>query len=309
MSATSSKLQRTPRALGALLVLLLLALAIPASAEDAARRVVLTLLVNDTTKKDDAESIEAARLRKQRIAEEAVRRLRTRFEAAGIKHADVLITEALHIQLALITREDRRWIEGLVLAPGELAVRPVLRVGDEWAAAGSHIPDVMELRQEEGSMDPRAGYIWSPSSAPLRAFVKAHAPKHGATMIVPEGAGWRTLTLGDPVISHHDIRRVSVEQDSMGGSWARITLAPSVQTRWDEADPTATSGWAVVLDGEVIERVTHAPPESLRAELRLRCPATSAALSAQRACVGQIAGRLASPIPISLTPYKFEETR
>jgi len=301
MSATRSNLAAL------LLTVTLLAVASQATAEEVARRVTLTLLVTDV--RGERDTPEQVALRKQKLAQEVVRRLRARLDAAGVKHADLLITEAAHVQVTVITREDRRWIEGLALAPGALAVRPVLRAGEQWAALGSYMPDSVELRQEEGSVDPRDGYLWSAKSAPLVSFVKANPLKQGATFVVPEGAGWRTLTLGEATITHHDVMGVSVEQDSTGGAWARIALATAVQTRWTAGDPTSTPSWAVVLDGEVLDRIQGTPPEQLRAELRLRCPATSAARPAQRACVGQIAGRLASHIPVMLTPYKYEEQR
>jgi hypothetical protein len=311
MSATSSS---------RLTALLLLVLSLPLSAEEpASRRVQLTLLVSDHPTSQEAvggdkakdaprDAAERARLRKLLIAQEASRRLRLRLDAAGVKHVEITINPNAHILLTLFTRQDRRWIEGLVLAPGELAVRPIVRAGERWATLSAQMGDELELRQEEGSMDPRDAYIWSADQRALSAFLKDHALPDTHSIVLPAAGGWRSLTLGQPIITHHDIRRVSVEQDSVGAAWARIALLPAVAQRWGAAADD-TPGWAVLLDGELIDQLRDAPPEGLRAELRLRCPSSIGAPPAQRACVGQIAGRLASPIPVMLTPYKYDEPR
>ncbi|MEM1347409.1 MAG: hypothetical protein AAGI01_02565 [Myxococcota bacterium] len=252
------------------------------------------------TQQDKRQQAEVRRLTKEKIAELAVARIQRRLRAAEIKQADVRIGRQGSIDITVHGAPSRPWVEGLVLSPGRMEVRPSLDEGVVWIDVLDRAqPDGVELRQERAG-DFLSSYAWSTQRDPLDALLKL-APPSGALYAVgpdPRG-GWRTWSLGAPVVREHEIAAARVQTTSTGSSYVAVQLKPGAAGALRGAGKPERYG--VLIDGEFIASLPR-PQGSSRSSFVLDCPASLGGQQARRDCARQVAGRLSAPIPVLLAP-------
>lgn len=232
------------------------------------------------------------------ITTEAAERIRQRMRAAEIKHWDVVTSGRNHIRVSVYGRYSRGRLASILVPTGDMSIRPVLSVGDEWTERIARVPDGVELRQPDESMRADAAFLWSRSRRVLREVVQ-DVPLPGVDVdVYPYKGGWRTVALGTVVATHKSVRKASIERGGGGDAYVRLQLdATSAPERTNRH--SVGSRWALVLDGEVV-RVWQEASDTLDTAINLRPPSHLGSKEARLIWSQQVAGRLAAYIPVPL---------
>ena len=237
------------------------------------------------------------------IAERLVKRIRKRLTAAGIKFTNVQVTEdATTIVVEADPDHDVQMLEGLVIPPGEFAVRAVQQVGRRWVEMTDEMPDGVELRTGEDALDRDDAYVWSESRRRLESFLADVEIPSADLAVYATGGGWRSVTLGDALATHEDVRSTEIRRVRTGAPFVAVELDPEAKAAFENIAKPKGLRFAAVLDGEVVSLMK---PTALSEHL-LSIPAPEY-LSGFEALMGwarQVAGRLAARIPVQMVPLR-----
>jgi hypothetical protein len=235
----------------------------------------------------------------EEMTREAAERLRKRIRAAEIKHWDVVTPGRNLIRVSVYSPYSRDRLASILVPDGAMSIRPVLAVGDEWTDRAEKIPEGVELRQPDESMQAEDAFLWSRSRRSLSSAVEA-IPLPGVTVhVYPFEGGWRTVAMGAPVATHSSVRSASIERGNGGDVYVRLHLDAAGAAEQSNRSSGAGSAWAIVLDGEVV-RVWREAGTTLDTAISLRPPRHLGSKELGFVWAQQVAGRLAAHIPVPL---------
>ena len=236
------------------------------------------------------------------VGRRVTKRLRDRMDAAGVKFSTVERLEDGTLKITVNADLGRPLLEGIVVPAGDFALSPILKVGDRWASKSGEMPDGIELRQREESMDPRDAFLWSSSRSALEAFIEAVELPGSRVLTFAHAGGWRTVTLGEPVVTHEQLATSRIRSVRTGAPYVSLELSSDGQRRFrsHRAGAATEGSFAAVLDGEVVAMVDRTA--LTEGTLNLTAPDQIDGTTALANWARQVAGRLAAPIPVAVIP-------
>lgn len=270
----------------------------------AARKTQVVVAVPMPAAKGPGEDEELLRLKQTHQARLVADRLTRRLAVAGIKQYAVQPEGRGLVRVTAYGAVDRALLAGLVVPQGMLEVRPVRSAVSEWEDLAMRLPVGIELRHKDSAYGApnlaEDAFLWSSRREELEAFAKGMSLGGHEVMVYPEGTGWRTLVTQSSVASHRDVTGVSLHRTPRGVPFVAVKLETGVPGTVREAvGARMVTHLAMVLDGEVVALLDY-DPAAFDHKLELTYPDTSAADDVQRRWVQQVAGRLASHIPLAL---------
>lgn len=285
--------------------------------EDGVEKVIKLRILESNAERSASktgQSAEAERFEAEKAAELTqltARSVRKRLKAAGIKDFSVTTPKAHEILVRVRGNASRAVLAGIVVPSGRLELRSVEEAGARWVRAAAHLPDGVELRQKEGSLDAAQAYLWSADAELLRAALASLEanPLHKSVLIdgarkielYPAHGGWRTLVLSAPIATQQDVASAAIHQGKTGEPYVQLLFQKDLSDAL-ESDRTLSmnaNSWAVLLDGEVVS-VLSSRAHNLGASLNIKPPEPLRTRQARQGWAQQVAGRLAAYIPVRL---------
>jgi hypothetical protein len=265
-----------------------------AAATDLSGTVTLNLTVASTTRAGDSLNVRTRR----KMAKRAVPRIEKRLRAAGFKHLNAETRGNGNLYVEVGTKLSPMTIMGFIVPEGRFEVRPIRSVGALWQQNSTRLPDGAELRQPEGSMARSDAYVWAPKRSDIKTVAGTLDLGVGLIRPYPEGDGWRTLVLGDPVLANSDVQGAGIRPGHLGEPFVSVSLKGSAADRLRSGESGPDTRWAVLLDGEVVTVLDREPTSS--GVLNLSPPDHLDATAAQRRWARQVAARISTPMPVRL---------
>ncbi|RDV36568.1 hypothetical protein DV096_19135 [Bradymonadaceae bacterium TMQ3] len=260
------------------------------------RTVRLTLVVESPdieAEPDDTRRTRARRL----LAEEASKRILTRLKAIGVKDPRAIVTPQNHIQVVAPGALSAQVVRGALLAPGKLEIRPVAERSPHWTELAGQLPEGVEIRQNPGQVSPDRVHLWSADFATLHRFTRRLALGETRVEVFPTREGWRTLDLGEVLATEENLASSELRSSPAGIPFVQIELEPgSAETLRGAASSHTSTTLAVMLDGEVVSLIHRTGGQALE----IPCPDHLRSHQSRQAWAAQVAGRLATPIPLTI---------
>jgi|SRR5690554_2345791 len=265
------------------------------------RSVRLTLVVESPEIEAEPDADKRHRARRL-LAEEVAERVLTRLKAIGVKDPRTIVNAQNHIQVIAHGAGSAQIVRGAILAPGKLEIRPVLESSPHWAELAGELPQGIELRQNPGRVSADRVHLWSADFATLHRFTRRLALGQTLVQVFPERNGWRTLDLGDVLATESQLGSVELRQSPAGIPFVQIELNADAadKVRSAAAAPGANTTLAVVLDGEVVSLIHRTGGQALE----VPCPEHLRSHQSREAWAAQVAGRLATPIPVRIAELR-----
>lgn len=235
---------------------------------------------------------------REKIAERVVDRLKDRMKAADIKFSTVDRVDSSTVKVGIEAEHSRELLRGLSLAPGQLEIRVVRRIGDRWQERASELPEGVELRQEEGEIEPERAHLWSEQRRPLAAYLRDVSFEEIDVLPYSTTDGWRSFALGETVVTHRNVEKTKIRKIPTGSPYVSVQLDAVGQKSFRNAADQLGGRLAVVLDGEIVGFVERA--SLTEGALHLSPPDPVAGGDALMRWARQIAGRLAAPLPVKI---------
>lgn len=240
---------------------------------------------------------------RKKIAEKAVSRIRKRLDVIGVKNHEVEVDGDLNIRVRTGGSFDAATIESVVVPSGRLEIRPVLVDADSWLSPMPRLSDDIEFRPETESVRVDSFFLYAPSARSLRRVIDESGVEEGTVELYPHEDGWRTLRLGEAMVTEDDVEEIRLERSFAG--------APRVTAVFDDGATRALRGAfdgdsgrvAVILDGEVVS-LQRVSPSNTSELFGLDPPEHLRSMDAQRRWSTLVAGRLAAPIPVQLATFQ-----
>ncbi|TXD37237.1 hypothetical protein FRC98_10935 [Lujinxingia vulgaris] len=264
------------------------------------RTVRMTLVVESP--QIEAEPDENKRTRARRLlAEEAAERIITRLKAIGVKDPRAIVTPQNHIQVVAPGAASAQVVRGALLAPGKLEIRPVSESSPHWIELASQLPEGIEVRQNPGQVSPDRVHLWSADFATLHRFTRRLALGDTRVEVFPARDGWRTLDVGEVLATEEDLTTSELRSSPGGIPFVQIELGSDSAEKIRSATSSANSApLAVLLDGEVVSLIRRTGGQALE----LPCPDHLRSHLSRQAWAAQVAGRLATPIPLTIAELR-----
>lgn len=278
----------------ALWVLLLLAIPLTASAE----AFVFNIVVGDPVDATKGTSV----LRHTKFAEQARERIAKRLKAGEVKSYEVILTPERTVKAKITLSRSAAWYRSLILSPGNFEVRPRQRGQINWVPLAKEIPEGIQIKSDPA--DHLKTYLWSPSYSKLsKATSRFHLDPYSVVMGPDDiDGGWRTYTVGRPVITHREIQSAKREMSGTGITFVSIALKSTTLDRLAQVESSKVEQWVVVLDGEVLGYVQSAG--LAKGKIQLTAPSRATTGEEQKSWASQVVGRLAAPLPIPVALLK-----
>lgn len=260
------------------------------------RTVRLTLVVESP--EIEAEPDENQRTRARRLlAEEASERIITRLKAIGVKDPRAIVTPQNRIQVVAPGALSAQVVRGALLAPGKLEIRPVNEHSPHWTELAGQLPAGVEIRQNPGQVSPDRVHLWSADFTTLHRFTRRLALGETRVEVFPTRDGWRTLDLGEVLATEDDLASSDLRSSPAGIPFVQIELeAGSAEKIRSATASSASPMLAVMIDGEVVSLIRRTGSQALE----IPCPDHLRSHQSRQAWAAQVAGRLATPIPLTI---------
>lgn len=269
-----------------------------AQAQTQSRNVEFTLRVESPD--DDADASHRVR-RHGEIARIAADRIEMRLDAVGVRNHNVRLTEQNDIRVTVYGRHSADAIKGAVIPPGRVEIRPVITDNSPWGELADILPDEVELRYEPGAFDSNRVFLYSHDIGVLREFTGRIALGEIEVALYPHDDGWRTVNMGPPLATHRDVEGVQLERTPSAIPFVTTTLnTEAAQRIRAEASQANVRHLAIMIDGELVTMIRFSN-RNFSQTLTLDCPDFLRSSEARQQWGIQVAGRLAAPIPITLT--------
>lgn len=273
-----------------------------ATAQTRSRRVEFTLAVEppDALSSDIPEK--TRHLRDREMAQMVADRIKTRLHAIDVKHSRVQIDDAHQIQVTIFGRDlSETALKSSLIPPGTLEIRAVLTDPAPWIDLESELPEGVEIQTEPGAFHTDRLFLFSEDPSLLHQLLSRVTFGQTEVAIFPHNDGWRTVLMGPPLGTNHDILRTTLSQTPSAIPFVttRLTSDATAQIRARAASVNA-SHLAVLLDGELVA-MPRFSERQFTDELVLDCPSFLRSIESRSQWAMQVAGRLAAPIPITLT--------
>lgn len=235
----------------------------------------------------------------EEMAEIIARRLRTRFDAAGVK-AFTVRPRTRDVLVTVGGTFDPAWLTGIATAPGEFELRPVIEgAGPDWRELTDMLPKGVEIRGESAR-----GHLWSPTRAPLdRVLKRLSMATEMEVVVAPDVLGWRTIVVGEPLATEADVAGATMALAPTGAYNVSVAFEPDARARLAAESSDGLQTWAVILDDEVVSLVPR-PVRDTRV-LGIAAPdRLGTDLAGQALWASAIVARLAAPMPVRLALFK-----
>ncbi|RAL22440.1 hypothetical protein DL240_11380 [Lujinxingia litoralis] len=265
------------------------------------RRVQLTLVVESPQIEAETDRDKQQRARRL-LAQEAAERILTRLQTIGVKDPRVHVTSTNHIQVTAHGVSSPDVVRGALLAPGHMELRPVLPASPHWSSLPMALPDGIELRQNPGALGPDQVHLWSADFATLHRFTRRLALADILVQVFPDRQGWRTYDLGAPLATESSISSVELRASPSGIPFVQVELQPDAASKATAASNAPGATLALVLDGEIVSLIHRVPSQVLE----IPCPDHLRSHQSRQAWAAQVAGRLATPIPVRIAELTEE---
>jgi hypothetical protein len=222
-------------------------------------------------------------------------RVRMRLGAADVQDFSVGQKRNL-VEVTIYGDLSQSQAQGLVVPKGTMVVARAVELGDHWMRHSGQLPDTIEFRQPDGSLDPQEGYLWSKSYRELMNFIESESLESGMSVgLYPEKEGWQTIGYGKPIATESDLSDAEFRRTNDGAPYVRIDLKHAIE------EPTTTLGrdfskWVVVVDGEIVA-LSGSVSANAQSRLNLSPPDQISESEARTNWARQIAGRLKAPYP------------
>lgn len=226
-------------------------------------------------------------------------RLGQRFKAAGVKDFKIR-PHTRDLSVTVGGDFDPGWLMGVATAPGALEIRQVVEGGGpDWRSLTDMLPADVEIRGETAR-----GYLWSATRSPLdRVLSRLSMATELKMVVAPDVLGWRTITVGEPLLDETDIARATKSLAPTGTFNVSLALEPKARARLAARTSNGLQTWAVILDDEVVSLVPRLANDSqilgIAAPDRL-----GTNIGGQSLWASAIVGRLAAPMPVRLALFK-----
>lgn len=275
-----------------------LGLATSAEAQSRDNRVDLNIAVRPVD--DDLDDADRRQRRHREIAREAARRLEIRLGVMDLKNFRVQVNDDNDIDVTVYGEHSADAIRGALVPAGELEVRPVIEEGQVWLDLADELPDGVSMRSPSANFQSDRLFLYASSPSPLRRIVERVALGSTMLTVFPHEQGWRTLRLGEALADASDIERVTIEKTPAGIPFVTLEFdSEAAQTTRAQAEADDVTHLAFVLDGEVVG-LHRFSSRQFSDSLSLDPPAHLRSRQARHRWAIQVAGRLASPIPVPL---------
>lgn len=235
---------------------------------------------------------------REEIAKRVASRMRARLDAARVKFSTVRRVDASRLQVDAEADLGRDLLRGIVLAPGDFAVRPVRNIGIRWQEEAGDIPASIELRQEGKAIEPHQAYLWSAERGPIESFLEGKSFEDVDVFVYSTGDGWRTLAVGEPILTEEGVEDAEIRHVSTGAPFVSAELTSAGAGSFEKGVEHLEGELAVILDEEIVGRLE--PSAVSGGRLNLTPPEQLRGKEAQTKWARQVAGRLAAAIPVEL---------
>lgn len=233
------------------------------------------------------------------FAEAAAQRLKQRLAAAGVKDAELRVASPSTVLVETGWEHERAWMEALLTSPGQLELRLAMADRPNWLELAAQIPAGIELRGE------RAPYLWAPSRSTLQGFLGRVQQPGVYLTVFPDEGGFRSVSLGDVLATHKQIRSAHARRSPTGASFVAVDFENAVGASLAAAHVPEVELIALVLDGELIAFV---PARAFFERTSVRISVPEGAVPDDRTqrdlWIRQVAGRLAAPLPVAIAVLK-----
>lgn len=256
----------------------------------------------------ESDNPDVRRASRKKIAERVVDRIRKRLEAAQVKYTNVHIVDGGTVIVESDPDFDRRLLEALIFPTGEFALRPVIPNGRRWTDLTGEMPAGVELRAGEDPLDSDSAYAWSRSRRTLQSFADEVSIPDGEVDVYPAEGGWRTVTLGESIVTDADITETEIRRVQTGSPFVSVSLSSGGDMA-PSSGPTESRErrLAAVVDGEVVALMK---PNALAGQtLSISAPDHLSGAKASMRWARQVAGRLAATMPVALVPMQKDGER
>ena len=238
---------------------------------------------------------------REEIAKEVVKRIRTRVEAAEVKFQSVRMADNSTIEITADGDIGRELLVGIALPPGSFEFRPVKSAGADWLQLIGEMPPGVELRQGE-KLDEKDAFVFSESRSKLESFISKISLSEYDVHVFSTKEGWRTVALGEPAFSQENVRSGEIRQVQTGAPYVSLEVDGDGTHRFEAIKTEHEGRFAAVLDGEVVSVVEGSAFSG--GTLNLSAPENLSGKESLMRWARQVAGRLASPIPVKLIPIE-----
>ena len=250
----------------------------------------------------DSISGDLARHTREELAKQVSRQVRKRLESAAIKFQTVRAVDGTTVVVEANSEVDRSVLVGVAMPPGEFALRPIRRVGTRWQDLMNELPAGVELRQGEGALDRDNAHLWAPTRGKLEDFISKISLGAGEVLVFSTGDGWRSVTLGEPILTHANVEESEIRTVRTGAPYVTLQIDADGSRALGGHKRTEEVRYAAVLDGEVVAVVEGSALSS--DALNLSAPEYLSGEEALQGWSRQVAGRLAARIPLELLSTK-----
>lgn len=232
--------------------------------------------------------------RRDKLADEAVTRLKSRLETAGVSDAVVKKQPSGDLTVEFRPKQPLSWYKALLLSPGVIEFRPIFAHGFNWMSVAGELPADVEFRGD----NPQPDYLWASERTPLELAVKRIMSNDFSFVVGPAERGWRTYTLGKSINGPDELKRVKVRKSSGGLAYVTFSVPTSMVDRLAAPELSEVKEWAIVLDGEVVQVVSR---ETLATgKLEMTAPQRLTSREDTAGWARQVAGRMAASMPIPI---------
>ena len=270
----------------------------PAQAQTEGNRAEFEVTIDDRHAGDGDGDLRSRQTAK--IAEEVVRRIGKRLDAAGVKSHDVDFDDDRNITVTAYGNHSTPIIKGAVIPSGHLEVRPVLVNDSPWMSLSSELPEDVELKGEPGIFRTDRLYLFAHSASLLDQTLSNYAPEGMDFEIFPHDDGWRSLRLGPTAATESEVQKARLASNPTGLPYVSISLsARAAQSIRSIASAEQVRYLAIILDGEVVALQSFSE-RNFSETLIVDPPAHLQSTEARDQWATQVAGRLATPIPVQL---------
>lgn len=232
------------------------------------------------------------------ILDQLTRRARMRLGAADLIDFSVSRTKG---GIDVIVRDNlsRHYVESLVVPRGKMVIARTIPLGGHWTKRSGKLPDSIEIRQPETSLDPEDAYLWSRSYKTLKDFTDNKANKPGVSVnFYPTEGGWRTVGYGSPVATQDDLVDAEYHQTADGEPYVEIDLDSGIKGATNRLGENFAK-WVITVDGGVVA-FSGSVSTQAKSRLTLSPPEQIAGDEAREKWARQIAARLKAPYPFDL---------
>ncbi len=272
-----------------------------AHAQVEGNRVEFVLTVDRIDRDGDAGEDADLRVRRQReVTDEVIDRIEKRLNTVGMNSHNVRATNNRTIRVTVYGNHSEATIKSAIIPSGHLEIRPVLVEDSPWLQVAADLPPEVDLLPEPGSFRTDRLFLFSHSARQLRQTIASLGPENAEFEIFPHDDGWRSIHLGSVAATERDIEAVSIKRNPSGIPYVSVNLSGHAAQRVrSEAASASVRYLAIMVDREVVS-LHRFSDRRFSETLDIDPPRHLSSTTARNHWAIQVAGRLASPIPIQL---------